>query len=127
MTSYFDDGEFHINPNKSEIITDYYNMDVEQSYVQKVYYRKHYIGTKDNWFSSLLNSKEYTFLEKTVGSNYVGMIVPNMYEMFTLFINKHNEEVFIEREVYTLLQLLSATGGFAEIVSIFLSYYAKGF
>lgn len=42
-------------------------------------------------------------MEKKTGGIYTGEIIPTKYEMFTIFINKYREEVFITREVYSFL------------------------
>ena len=89
MTKYFDDSEFNISPAKTELNTDYYNLDLNKSYVQNVFYRKNYVFTNDNWFSSLWSERKYEFYEKTTGSIFVGSIIPGKYDMLTIFINKH--------------------------------------
>ena len=59
MSEYFDDSEFNENPVKTEVITDYYSLDPERSFVQNIYYRKNVLNLKDFWFSWYLYGKTY--------------------------------------------------------------------
>ena len=89
MNQYFDHDEFEESPAKTELKTYYFNMDLDRSYVHDMYWQRNTITTQDYWLSSLIDNKNYTFFEQKTGAIYTGEIIPTKYEMFTIFINKH--------------------------------------
>ncbi|CDW87414.1 UNKNOWN [Stylonychia lemnae] len=117
--------KFDAPPFKNEISVNLYNINRKSSFAQYLKVTKKQIQTQDNWFSSYLDNKNYTLFETLPGRYVIGSVKEGGFEMFTLIFVCSNEELYIQRQVFTLTDLLSLIGGFSSIVILITRYLAQ--
>eukprot|EP00347_Sterkiella_histriomuscorum_P009524 403340877 len=127
INSYFDEDEFAKSPVKHEVKQFFYNFDFNQSYAKLMYIQKSNVITKDSWISSLFGYQNYEFYSVGHIDNTIGIIKPSLFEMFQIIIYQGNYEVFVERQVITLVDILATCGGFANIIILISRYTCKIF
>eukprot|EP00347_Sterkiella_histriomuscorum_P007133 403350137 len=127
INSYFDEDEFVKSPVKHEVKQFFYNFDFNQSYAKLMYIQKSNVITKDSWISSLFGYQNYEFYSVGHIDNTIGIIKPSLFEMFQIIIYQGNYEVFVERQVITLVDILATCGGFANIIILVSRYTCKVF
>ncbi|CDW89558.1 UNKNOWN [Stylonychia lemnae] len=116
LQSFFDQDEFNGSPVKSEINMWYTNFENNQAFCQILEITKNILNTKDSWVSSYFDSQVYEFYSIKPAGNSVGVVKPNIYDQLTIFISNSDQEVYIERQKITILDILSLSGGFANTV-----------
>eukprot|EP00347_Sterkiella_histriomuscorum_P018303 403346022 len=122
INSYFDEDEFAENPVKHEIKQFFYNFNFNQSYSKLMNIQKSHVVTKDNWISALFSNQQYNFYSMGHIDNTVGIIQPSLFEMFQITIYQANQEVYVDRQVLSLIDILSTCGGFANIIILVSRY-----
>jgi hypothetical protein len=81
----------------------------------------------DYWLTSFFYNKDYEYLSIVPMKVLVGSIKPGVFEMFNFFIFCSNQEMYVERKVVSLLDILSLAGGFANVLIILAKYISKSF
>eukprot|EP00347_Sterkiella_histriomuscorum_P003936 403362366 len=116
LNQFFDEGTYSEQPVKNEISVDLYNIDVSLSSANYLHVIKKFIDTRDSWFSSFLDRKQFDIYEVQSSRQVTGSIKPGAYDMLTIYFVCGNQERNTARFRYTMTDLLSQAGGFSTIV-----------
>jgi hypothetical protein len=114
-----------MSPVKHEINLGFLNFKQDLSVAITVTLQKHFLTTRDNWISNYLEVRDYVFFKAIVGTASVGDLRPNVIDMLSIFFANDEKEIFIERKRVTLIDILSLSGGFANILIFLTKFLAK--
>lgn len=119
MGSYFDQEEFTLNPIKTLIKTYLYNLDAHIVVGNNFYLNRKMTTTEDSWLAQFIGANNYTYFDVEIGEAFSGHVnVDASWPPFSIYflINPIIEET--DRQVVSLLDLLTNAGGFYNVVNI---------
>ena len=73
----------------------------------------------------MFNEENYEYYKVIVGGSNVGYLRPNINDMLSILFSNHEEEIYMIRKRFTLLDILSLAGGFANTIMLLTKILSK--
>ncbi|CDW75632.1 UNKNOWN [Stylonychia lemnae] len=124
INKYFDQDDFE-EPVKSEIVVQFYNAEAGFAFNSILNIQKNYLITHDHWLSDIFSSNLYEYLSVQQTKTVFGSIKPGVWEMFNVLIYCKDQEFYIERQVTTVIQIMTLVGGFMNVIFLIIKLTSK--